>query len=871
MKPVYLLIFIISMFCARQTSGQCTYANPIAAGDSPDPYVMYKDGFYYGCHTTGGDVRIYKSATLQNIFNGASQSVWGGKPDIWAPEFHYLNGKWYIYTCYNTGSYWMNTIVLEGNSQDPLGSYTLKSQLSALSNTIDASVWQDPADKQIYLVYSKMDGIAGQEIWMSKMSNPYTLEGSPVRLSYPMYSWEKQSGNVNEGPAFLVHGSKLHIVFSASQCHYENYCLGMLTAEIGVNYMDPASWSKSTQPVFQKFPANNVYAVGHHSCVQTPKGEWWLVYHAKNESIKNSPNTPRDARMQEFTFVDDYPVFGIPVASGDPSACPDSVNDACSRHLSYTNPVIRSNSADPGIYFHQEDGYYYVYNTNRQTSRSKDLVNWEPLANILAAPGDPEKTWAPEVFKRKADGLLYMVYTQDTRLYIARSSSPGGSFDYYAGPLLNRWSLDPHYFQDDDGKEYLYWGEGGCDGTAGIWVCELASDLKSIINPQHCFGNGNKPEAWITECVREAPQMLKQKGTYYLVYSGNGTGVNYGLGYATAPSPTGPWTINPGNPILWDGKTGPGHCSFTYSPDGKQMFVVYHQSDNSIRCTSVDRAEFVANGNNPDKLVIHYTQKNLQSYPFCPALFAVPTCTDIQMPFKKNEIPGTIEAEDFDSGCPGDAYYFTGLTSNGGNYRNTLVNIDTTEDIDGGFEVKGLTTGDWLEYTVEVLNTGFVYANIRVSAITDNNKFQIEVDGSNKSGLLSFNNTGGEQNWTTITKRLYLIAGSHTLRLYIVNSSGKLNINKLSFLLTTDTEKKKIRDEVIKIFPNPATNRITIFSGQLIVNKIQITDEAGKIVFISNEKFEGNNNIDISRFPCGIYFIQFDSEHEISHKKIIIH
>jgi GH43 family beta-xylosidase len=158
------------------------------------------------------------------------------------------------------------------------------------------------------------------------MTNPYTLEGKPVRVSFPQYDWEKQSGNVNEGPAFLKHGSKLHILYSASQCHFENYCLGMLTASVGSNYMDSASWNKSAKPVFQQCPANNAYAVGHHYCIQTPGGEWWLIYHGKYENNRNG-QAPRDARMQQFTFNGDMPDFGVPVKAGQPIACPDSDPD----------------------------------------------------------------------------------------------------------------------------------------------------------------------------------------------------------------------------------------------------------------------------------------------------------------------------------------------------------------------------------------------------------------------------------------------------------------------------------------------------------------------------------------------------------------
>ena len=75
--------------------------------------------------------------------------------------------------------------------------------------------------------------------------------------------------------------------------------------------------------------------------------------------------------------------------------------------------------------------------------------------------------------------------------------------------------------------------------------------------------------------------MLKQKGLYYLMYSGSGAdGPDYAIGYATAKSPLGPFTKHPGNPIgkRGNGVFGPGHHSVVAGPDGK-LWMVYHQQD----------------------------------------------------------------------------------------------------------------------------------------------------------------------------------------------------------------------------------------------------------------------------------------------------
>src|ERR1019366_6049012 len=97
--------------------------------------------------------------------------------------------------------------------------------------------------------------------------------------------------------------------------------------------------------------------------------------------------------------------------------------------------------------------------------------------------------------------------------------------------------------------------------------------------------------------VTEGPFMLKHNGNYYLMFSGSGadspnygigyatskspTGPlppNYGHGYPTSKSPTGPFVKNPGNPIVHRGGKvlGPGHHCVVEGPDGK-LWLDYHQ------------------------------------------------------------------------------------------------------------------------------------------------------------------------------------------------------------------------------------------------------------------------------------------------------
>lgn len=71
--------------------------------------------------------------------------------------------------------------------------------------------------------------------------------------------------------------------------------------------------------------------------------------------------------------------------------------------------------------------------------------------------------------------------------------------------------------------------------------------------------------------------------------------------YATADKPLGPWVKANENPVaatnLAIGVSGPGHNSITHSPDGKELFIVYHshadpKNPSGERVVNIDRLHF---------------------------------------------------------------------------------------------------------------------------------------------------------------------------------------------------------------------------------------------------------------------------------------
>ncbi|MEJ2616520.1 MAG: carbohydrate-binding protein, partial [Ignavibacteriaceae bacterium] len=153
-------------------------------------------------------------------------------------------------------------------------------------------------------------------------------------------------------------------------------------------------------------------------------------------------------------------------------------------------------------------------------------------------------------------------------------------------------------------------------------------------------------------------------------------------------------------------------------------------------------------------------------------------CEMKEEPYKPHTIPGTIEAEDFDTGCPGDAYYDTDEINQGGMYRsNEGVDIDVCSE--GGYTLGWTSAGEWVAYTVTVSKPATYQVAFYTATNSDNAKLHLECDGENKTGIVSIPNTEGFQSWKVVKKNIKLDAGNHILKMVI--DGGPLNLDKMVF------------------------------------------------------------------------------------------
>lgn len=309
------------------------YKNPIVL-QRADPWIYkHTDGYYYFTASVPeyDRIELRRSATIQGLQGAAPKAVWHKydagplSANIWAPEIHYLQGKWYIYfaaartTETQDGLFDHRMYVLETGVENPLeGTWIEKGQVHTRweSFALDATVFEHRGE--LYYVWAQKDPeIEGNSnLYISKMSNPWTLTGEQSMISTPEYDWEKIGFLVNEGAAVLKRNGRIFIAYSASATDF-NYCMGLLAADEDADLLDPMSWTKSPVPVFQTNEETGQYGPGHNSFTVSEDGRDVLVYHARNyKEIVGDPlyDPNRHTRVQLFEWKDDgTPDFGVPV------------------------------------------------------------------------------------------------------------------------------------------------------------------------------------------------------------------------------------------------------------------------------------------------------------------------------------------------------------------------------------------------------------------------------------------------------------------------------------------------------------------------------------------------------------------------------
>src|SRR6185312_6704441 len=237
-------------------------------------------------------------------------------------------------------------------------------------------------------------------------------------------------------------------------------------------------------------------------------------------------------------------VAGAPVAAGTPASAP--------RITSYRNPVLPGFYPDPSVVRVGE--WFYLVNSSFEffpgvpLHRSRDLVHWEPLGQVLTRDsqlplghaGPSGGIFAPTI--RYHAGTFYLITTNVSHggSFFVTATDPAGPWSEPVWLEMSGGGIDPSLFFDDDGKVYLT----STGREPGIYAAQIDIATGKLLTAPRIVWKGTGGR------YAEGPHLYKIAGRYYLMISEGGTEYGHMVTIARATSPWGPFEPCPRNPIL---------------------------------------------------------------------------------------------------------------------------------------------------------------------------------------------------------------------------------------------------------------------------------------------------------------------------------
>lgn len=311
------------------------YPNPFIP-ERADPYIFKgPDEFYYFTASypayqnvdSGYDrIILRRSKTVIGLKDAEEHIIWEAHKKgamakhIWAPEIHFIGGKWYIFfAAGDSDNIWnIRPYVLQCKGEDPIDDpWEEKGRMQASENdessftnfSLDMTYFEN--NGKHFVIWAEI--VNASSLFMAEINpnEPWKLVSKPILLTKPEYAWEKVRFAVNEGPSVLQTKDKIFVFFSASGTG-EEYCMGMLYSDINSDLMVASSWEKLSHPVLETKDLVGEAGPGHNSFVVDENGSLLLIYHSRPASHADKKcgthcdevlyDSCRHARIKEINF-----------------------------------------------------------------------------------------------------------------------------------------------------------------------------------------------------------------------------------------------------------------------------------------------------------------------------------------------------------------------------------------------------------------------------------------------------------------------------------------------------------------------------------------------------------------------------------------
>ncbi|WP_198169746.1 family 43 glycosylhydrolase [Agromyces laixinhei] len=298
-----------------------TQANP---GVGYDRIVLRRADSINGLTSAQEQVLLWSRNSAAPDTSNGSTIAQGAYRYFWAPEFHRINGDWYIlFTSSRSGSVWdiRPAIMRAPGDSDPmvasnweeLGYVEAAPGDSAAFANFSLDMTYFEANGKHYMVWAEKPGSSDLRMAEIDPTDPSRLISKSIQLSTPNYAWERTASQViNEGPAVIKSDDEVFVFFSASEVN-ETYSIGMLRAPLDGDLMDAATWTKTGYPLLTSDDfGGQQQGPGHNSFTLDADGNPVIVYHARPPFSEWAPgadgglNDPsRHARVKSVHFAAD--------------------------------------------------------------------------------------------------------------------------------------------------------------------------------------------------------------------------------------------------------------------------------------------------------------------------------------------------------------------------------------------------------------------------------------------------------------------------------------------------------------------------------------------------------------------------------------
>ncbi len=281
-----------------------------------DPCVGKWNGKYYFIATNDADkehtLYIREADTLPELVDAEeillldSTTYEGIGGLLWAPEFHEIDGKWYIFHAATPGEFfWEESHVMalrEGGNPTCREDWSAPKRVVKADGsdiceagkeiTLDMTVFD--WEGEYYAIWSQRQFLPkdlGAWLYIAKINpkEPWKLASEPVVLLKPDYGWSNNHTFVVEGPFALPKEDILYITFSGAAVD-TSYVVGLLSIPKGKDLLDPKNWKQGNYPILTARSVEGEYGTGHNAYVTDEDGTIWNTYHARPgvEGVRSS-------------------------------------------------------------------------------------------------------------------------------------------------------------------------------------------------------------------------------------------------------------------------------------------------------------------------------------------------------------------------------------------------------------------------------------------------------------------------------------------------------------------------------------------------------------------------------------------------------